>query len=319
VLSKIKIRNQMFAMIATVFVPFAVALAVAVLGISSTVDRFSQFVDEDQVELLAYTEMYAQGLQMGQALRNIQLDPQNPIAFENLKKAGAAFGTAFEGARTLVNPNSNDADHVSKIGKLREEQQKLHARIVETVKANDANGARALTNTQETPLWREMKQIMLDKIAKSRTHATETKQQVVQASKTALIETMALAALAVVVGLIFSISIATAVTRRINQAVAVSAQIAAGDLHQPIQPEGNNEVGQLMASLKVMQLKLKNIVRAIQENSTTLNKQVVSFEAAAASYAVNKDESTLTELLDIIKKLTRTADFFDRSVTRFKA
>jgi methyl-accepting chemotaxis protein len=309
----------MFAMIATVFLPFAIALAVAVFGISSTVDRFSEFVDEDQVELLAYTEMYAQGLQMGQALRNIQLDPQNPLAFENLKKAGTAFTGAFDNARALVKPNSNDADQMSKIGKLREEQQQLHGRIVELVRAGDASGARELTNTQETPLWREMKKIILDKIAKSRTHATETKHQVNAASKTTLIETGALAVLAVVIGLIFSLAIATAITRRINQAVAVSAQIAAGDLNQPIQPEGNNEVGQLMASLKVMQLKLKNIVRAIQENSSALNNQVVSFEAAAANYAVNKDEGTLTELLEIIKKLTRTADFFDRSVTRFKA
>ncbi|MGB0126933.1 MAG: methyl-accepting chemotaxis protein, partial [Rhodocyclaceae bacterium] len=89
--SQIKIRNQMFWMIATIFVPFLIALAVAVFGLSRTVDRFSSFVDQDQVELLAYTEMYAQGLQMGQALRNIQLDPTNPIAYENFGKARESF------------------------------------------------------------------------------------------------------------------------------------------------------------------------------------------------------------------------------------
>jgi methyl-accepting chemotaxis protein len=318
VFSQTKIRNQLFWMIATIFVPFAIAVAVAIFGLDRTVDRFSNFVDQDQVELLAYTEMYAQGLQMGQALRNIQLDPENPKAYENFGKARQSFSSAFETARQLGADKSSESGQLNKIAELRAEQRKIQDSIVDLVKADDLQGARSMTNNQETPVWREIKQIIVDKIGKSRSRAAETKQQVVDASRLSLVIAAALAAFAFVAGLVFSIRIATAITRRLNEAVAVSAQIAAGDLNQPINPEGANEVGQLMASLNVMQLKLKNIVRAIQENSVALNDQVISFEATAATYAATKDEDKLTELLQIIKKLTRTANFFDKAVTRFK-
>ncbi|MGB0129523.1 MAG: HAMP domain-containing protein, partial [Rhodocyclaceae bacterium] len=225
----------------------------------------------------------------------------------------------FETARQLGGEKSSESDQLDKIVGLRAEQRRIQDSIINLVKANDLQAARSMTNNQETPVWREIKKVIVDEIGKARSRAAEAKQQVADASRAALIEAIALTVFAVLAGLIFSIRIATAITRRLNEAVAVSAKIAAGDLNQPINPEGTNEVGQLMASLKVMQMKLKNIVRAIQENSAALNNQVISFEATAAAYAATKDEGRLTELLEIIKKLTRTADFFDKSVTRFKA
>lgn len=75
----------------------------------------------------------------------------------------------------------------------------------------------------------------------------------------------------------------------------------------------------LMASLKVMQMKLKNIVGAIQDNASTLNEQVHTFETNAQLYSESKDEGALADLLRIVKKLSRTADVLNKSVSRFKA
>lgn len=95
-------------------------------------------------------------------------------------------------------------------------------------------------------------------------------------------------------------------------------KIANGDLSVEIVLEKNDSTS-LMASLKLMQMKLKNITSAIQENASTLDSQVQVFDIAAKSYAETKSEDDLSDLLRTIKKLGKTADILGKSVSRFKS
>jgi len=74
-----KLRNKMACCIAIVFVLFMVALAVAISGMRDASSRFGSFVDHNQAFLGETNTMYAQGLQMGQALRNVILAPDNEV------------------------------------------------------------------------------------------------------------------------------------------------------------------------------------------------------------------------------------------------
>lgn len=95
------------------------------------------------------------------------------------------------------------------------------------------------------------------------------------------------------------------------------AKIANGDLavEIPLQKDDNSS---LMASLKLMQMKLKNISSTIQENADELNAQVHSFEEAAKTYSETKSEEQLGDLQRSVKKLGRTADMLGKSVARIK-
>ncbi|SFN78140.1 Cache domain-containing protein [Formivibrio citricus] len=95
-------------------------------------------------------------------------------------------------------------------------------------------------------------------------------------------------------------------------------KIANGDLGVEIILEKDDSTS-LMASLKLMQMKLKNITSAIQENASTLDGQVQIFDAAAKTYAETKSEDDLADLLRTIKKLGKTADILGKSVSRFKS
>ena len=94
-------------------------------------------------------------------------------------------------------------------------------------------------------------------------------------------------------------------------------KIANGDLGVEIELEKDDNTS-LMASLKVMQMKLKNITSAIQENSTTLSDQVLNFDQAAKSYAETKSEEEFSDLLRAIRKLGKTADILGKSISRFR-
>jgi len=94
-------------------------------------------------------------------------------------------------------------------------------------------------------------------------------------------------------------------------------RIANGDMNVDIvlAKDDNNS---LMASLKLMQMKLKNMTASIQENTTALTEQVQVFDEVAKSYAETKSEDEFTALMRCVKKLGKTADILGKSISRFK-
>jgi methyl-accepting chemotaxis protein len=94
-------------------------------------------------------------------------------------------------------------------------------------------------------------------------------------------------------------------------------KIANGDLGVDIALEKNDN-SSMMASLKLMQMKLTNLTSAIQENALTLSEQVTSFDGVAKSYAETKSDEDLSALQRSVKKLGKTADILGKSISRFK-
>ena len=95
-------------------------------------------------------------------------------------------------------------------------------------------------------------------------------------------------------------------------------RIANGDLAVEIELRDGDETS-LMASLKLMQMKLKNITAAIHENTSSLDEQIQTFTAAAKTYAQSKLEEDLNNMLRSIQKLWKLADILGKSVSRFKS
>ena len=80
-------RNRLLLGMALIIAAFVAAVVVAHGGLRSVSGRFGAYLEGTGALRQDYQEMYAQGLQMGQALRNIVLDPANPKAYENHEKA----------------------------------------------------------------------------------------------------------------------------------------------------------------------------------------------------------------------------------------
>lgn len=78
------------------------AALVGVLGIRHAEQRFDEIFSTAHPLSRSATDMYGHGLQMGQALRNIVLDPANPTAYKNLESAQKAYDEAAETAHRLA-------------------------------------------------------------------------------------------------------------------------------------------------------------------------------------------------------------------------
>ncbi len=94
-------------------------------------------------------------------------------------------------------------------------------------------------------------------------------------------------------------------------------KIADGDLAINIGVIGERE-DSLMSSLKLMQLKLKNLVSAVSGGAAEVNEQSRKFDTAYAAFQRGADEASSHELLRQTKCISRTLSLLEKSISRFK-
>jgi methyl-accepting chemotaxis protein len=94
-------------------------------------------------------------------------------------------------------------------------------------------------------------------------------------------------------------------------------KIADGDLAINIGVIGERE-DSLMSSLKLMQLKLKNLVSAVSGGAAEVNEQSRKFDTAYAAFQRGADEASSHELLRQTKGISRTLSLLEKSIARFK-
>jgi methyl-accepting chemotaxis protein len=94
-------------------------------------------------------------------------------------------------------------------------------------------------------------------------------------------------------------------------------RIADGDLAVEIGVVGERS-DSLMASLKVMQLKLKNLVTAVRGGAAEVSEQSHKFETAFATFQSQPKEAASQELVRQAKGITRTLSLLEKTIGRFK-
>jgi type II secretory pathway pseudopilin PulG len=125
-----KLRNKIILSMSLVFMLFSIAIAVALAGMQSAKNRFESFLQTDLALLQAATGMYADGLQSGQALRNVVLDPANKQGLKNLEKANLDFNENGRKALALSAPDPADRKTVEGVLALREQYAPVQLRIL---------------------------------------------------------------------------------------------------------------------------------------------------------------------------------------------
>ena len=147
-------------------VAFAVIPALLfILGLASSIgsllkmqSEFDNYIQSEQAVAHGLSDMYAQGLQMGQALRNVVLDPKNPKAFDNLKAAQTAYDKAFTQTQASAK-GSGFESALTRLPPMREAQAKAQDKVLALVTAN--GDAISMLNSDETPAWRKLKSELL--------------------------------------------------------------------------------------------------------------------------------------------------------------
>jgi hypothetical protein len=267
---------------------YVVALITSIGSLTQTQRGFDRYINNEQAIERGLTEMYAQGLQMGQAIRNILLDPKNPKAYDNLKAAEADYGKAFVKLQEAAKGSSMEAT-LGQLVTLRETQAKAQQKVLAQVAANA--DATEIINKEETPAWRALKAELLKQSEIAKKLATTTHDSVDNSTTTAITLSIVLAAIAVLAALILNYRMLSTVNRELGgdpaDARRALAAIAQGDLDCEIRNSGSTD--SLMGVMQQMDSSLKSIVSRVRDSAAGI--AIASAEIAQG----NHDLSARTE------------------------
>jgi methyl-accepting chemotaxis protein len=272
---------------------FLLGAAIALSSLNEATGRFTDFIARDQERLLAYSGMYANGLQSGQALRNIILDPANPTAYENYELAAKKFDEAYATARNLVEAGPETATLADIDAKWRE-RMGLGRTLIALAKANDQAAAVKLLNQGETPKWREVRGLLLARIDEQKQQA-KVREAEVQAQAQGAFRTSSLAlGLALAVGVGVMLSLVRSVRGQIDALLGKLKSIAGGNYATPLDVSRNDEVGRILQGLQAMQVRLGFDVsearRMADENLMIRN----ALDCATANVRIATPDGTVT-------------------------
>ena len=128
-----------------------------------------------------------------------------------------------------------------------------------------------------------------------------------------------------VLGVVISLTLFFLLDRKVLQllggeprtAAEYMKRIADGDLALEIGVAGERP-DSLMASLKVMQLKLKNLVAAVRGGAAEVGEQSRKFETAFATFQAHPKEASSQELVRQAKGISRTLSLLEKTTGRFR-
>ena len=237
----------------------------ALWSLGAVTKRFSSFVDHDQASLQAYGGMYAQGLQTGQAIRNIILDNSNPKAYKNLEDAQKSFSEELARAQSLAD-DKTESELLKDIEERWRKNVALKDRIRELAKANNQSEAIQVLNKEETPSWREIKDILLKQSQEQSAAVSVAKKTVEDTSERG--KTFSILAFILAFGV--SLTLLTYTIHRIRQPLLHLEEsmrmLESGDadLTRRLPVETNNEVGRTASSFNRFIASLQQTIGQVQ-------------------------------------------------------
>ncbi|RFP75487.1 chemotaxis protein, partial [Hydrogenophaga borbori] len=268
---------------------FVAGLGGSIWSLTQTQSQFDRYINTEQAVASGVQEMYAQGLQMGQALRNIVLDPSNPQAFKNLEAAREAFDAAHKGTLEAARDTPAQAA-LAPLAGLRAEQAKAQDKVLTLVKTSAAEAVAAL-NAEETPAWRKLRGALLEQVKASRELSAQTHTAVNASADRARVVALSLALLAVAVAVGLGFMVVRTLRQELGGDPAAARQavhrIADGDLTGTM-PESAYPHS-LVGALATMQNAMRALVGQVHQSSQGI--EVASSEIARG----NQDLSSRTE------------------------
>ncbi|MEZ7896623.1 MAG: methyl-accepting chemotaxis protein [Thauera sp.] len=318
------VRAQLILLAAVSCTLFAIALAVAVWQLQAGGARLSAFIDTELAAEREAARAYAHGLQMGQALRNILLDPANPKAYENFQAAKTGFDDTL--ARLLAAPAVLDGG-VATAARLRELAERwapLQAQVIERVRAGDNVAAQRTLVASETPAWREVRAELMKQVAHLEKLAGATRASSAAAIERGRLTVSALGGAALLACLVASVLVVRGVLGQLGGEPAVVAAVARrmteGDLQQNITAAAARP-DSLMVAMQAMQSGLGGIVREIRGDAVRVveaaaglrhNEEEVASAALAQSDGAQSIAAAVEEMSASIAVVAELADDADR-------
>ena len=318
------VRTQLSGLVIVTCGLFLLAIAGALWQFQVGQGKLLQFIDAELTVERELTRAYAQGLQMGQALRNILLDPENPQAYTNFDRASAGFDEILERLGSGGTLLSEGEASYTRMLSIRKPWAPLQASVIEAVRAGNEQRARSVLVERETPAWREMRGVLLDEIAYMEKISGKVRNDVVADLSRVNLLVATLAGIALVVAIIMSLLVLRRLFAQLggepDYASEVARRIAIGQLDEPVRTRDGDR-DSLLAAMRDMQQRLSvtidDIRRHAQEVDSSIdglrnNQQRVADASLEQTDASSSIAAAVEQLTTSLGEVAAHADEADR-------
>jgi methyl-accepting chemotaxis protein len=286
------------------------AVGAALVALNDVTGKFDRFLTHDVARAQAINDMYAQGLQMGQALRNIVLDHKNEVAYKNLQSAAKAYGESSTQAETLSAELPQTAAVLAEVRSFRAKQESIQQRVAQLAKAESPETVVAL-NKEETPNWREMRGRLLNLVAAEQKELATQRALVQQHTRTAFQAVLGVALAAMLIALGVGVYLLRYIRHtmggELEDGLAAMRQVAAGDLtaHIAARQDGSDS---LLGCLHEFEGRLRQVIGEVQAgaHAVTGASSEIAQGNADLSQRTEEQASSLEETASSMEELTST-------------
>lgn len=286
------IKKLLFIAGAVNAIVLAIIFAFFVNYVIGTTNELNRMVNVDQTLLLNLNEMYAQGLQTGQATRNIILNPKDEIPKENYMVAHEEFIKANEEVIKLSSGKMHE--ELKKVKALWEEDHKLKTEVQELAISGKKEEAIALLNQQETPKWREVRSALLGMMKEQK---SIFKNRLEQHEKNGKIQSIFMGVI-ILISLVLSVLMMVITMKKVAKPLVDLTnkveRITDGDISVTIDYNSKDEIGILARSMNSMVQSLSKVINQIKEKSNILTKESESLSATSEEMATSSQEVAKT-------------------------
>ena len=307
-LGNLSVGNKLWGAMSSITIVALIAVGLSWAGMRNVQSQFEQFAGHDLALQRGYDEMYAQGLQMGQAIRNIILDPANRKAYDNLELAKKDFQQHLTTSQALASGDSRVSQELEKISTLRGQQDGVFEQVLAAVKADDLNKAKAVLNSQDTPLWREYKKLLLDGRSTLEKGSIASREDVDRAAARAGVLSLLFGALALVIGAIMAALLTRLIRRPMAEMVDTFANVLQGNYTNVIDIARNDEIGKAMQGLQILQTRMGFEVAEAQRNAEASARVMMALDNVSTGVMIADDRRVILYANKAATSILKTAE-----------
>ncbi len=301
-----KIGNKLNLLIGIIIIGMSIIGSFAFLQSRSAENTIVTMVDTDIELLVDLNTLYADGLQTGQATRNIMINPNDEKAKQNYDDAHKDFLTTTEDTLRLAPASMQD--RLKKIKDLWAEDHVLKQEAQNLASSGKKEEAAALLIQTETPKWREVRSSLLELMKEQKKTFVVSKEREISgmhSTRTALLITLLMTVAAVIV---LSLIIARSITQPISKAMKAAGDLSHGDLRINIEAGSNDETGMLLNAMRHMVEGLRGVVADVKTaaDNVASGSQQLSASSEQMSQGTTEQAASAEEASASVEEMNAT-------------
>ncbi|WP_371324397.1 methyl-accepting chemotaxis protein [Dechloromonas sp. ZY10] len=307
-LSNLKIGVRLGTGFAAILVLLLIIAGTAYLRVGEINFEIDRAVNDRFPKTVKANELIEQGNSVSRHLRNMLLmDKASEIA-EQKESIMAARKRARELRDELQNSIRSDEGKrlMQGINDAMTPFANANTRAIELIESGQRDEARRFLLEEVRPKEIAFRKSIEAVIAFQTRLMREAGTQAGQTATTTHHLILLLGTVAILLSLLLAWSITRSVVAPIREAVAAAGRIASGDLTQPLQASGRDEVAELLQALQRMQSDLGQIVAALQAKSNELGEAASGLAATAqqVSQATQEQSESASSMAASVEEMT---------------